>query len=218
MTKEEYSAYLLTPHWKDLRSRKIKAVGPRCQDCGSGKQIQVHHLRYRNIYDVLLDDLKVLCRVHHEAAHGIKPVIEPPKKAPVAYHTPTTKVKPPDNELHLAVRSLHSNEPPQIVVFEWSGKKWICKSAPPVFLELLGLKLKAAKSVLDAKNLIYKTFQGSILRQSKPKRFTSKPKSLRHKHKKRKKPNKKHRLSLKPFFASGPRRRMNWIQRGNSSN
>ena len=60
--------YLKTDHWKDLKRRKLELVNS-CEDCETKKYLDVHHLVYRNLYDVELDDLVVLCRRCHKAEH-----------------------------------------------------------------------------------------------------------------------------------------------------
>lgn len=40
-----------------------KALGNKCQICGSSKHLQVHHLRYD------LDDVMLLCQKHHISLH-----------------------------------------------------------------------------------------------------------------------------------------------------
>ena len=72
-TKERYAEYLTSEHWKSLRARKVTAIGGRafCQNCGhrKGYHFEVHHLQYRAIFDVGLDDLIVLCVRCHEGVH-----------------------------------------------------------------------------------------------------------------------------------------------------
>lgn len=83
--KEWYNqVYLLSDHWKTLRAGRLKLDGHQCQGCGSKSKLQVHHLRYRNIYDVEMGDLKTLCRTCHKAEHfGPKSVrIRKHKKKP----------------------------------------------------------------------------------------------------------------------------------------
>lgn len=72
MTKQEYQNYLSSNHWKKLRRRALERSQYRCDKCGSSHALEVHHLRYRNLYDVTLDDLETVCSYHHEKAHGIQ--------------------------------------------------------------------------------------------------------------------------------------------------
>lgn len=62
--------YLKSDHWKNLRAKKL-AVNPVCQRCGSDQRVDVHHLRYRQLYDVGLVDLLSLCRRCHDYEHAI---------------------------------------------------------------------------------------------------------------------------------------------------
>jgi len=60
--------YLLSEHWKGLRRAKL-AISPKCEICGRKTRLDVHHLRYKNIYDVLVEDLQTLCRRCHKKHH-----------------------------------------------------------------------------------------------------------------------------------------------------
>ncbi len=62
------NVYLKSEHWKNLRKAK-KRVCPVCEICGAKRKLDVHHKNYRNIYDVLLEDLQVLCRRCHKKHH-----------------------------------------------------------------------------------------------------------------------------------------------------
>jgi hypothetical protein len=75
--------YLLSDHWKDLRLRALNRCGKKqaCKNCRCRKNLDVHHLNYRNIYDVTVDDLEVLCRRCHMIEHGEAP-------APIKTHKP----------------------------------------------------------------------------------------------------------------------------------
>lgn len=69
--RREYyrTVYLKTDHWRHLKSRKL-AIVKACEFCGSKSNLDVHHRRYRQLYDVELDDLAVLCRKCHDELHG----------------------------------------------------------------------------------------------------------------------------------------------------
>jgi 5-methylcytosine-specific restriction endonuclease McrA len=60
--------YLLSEHWKVLRKAKL-TISPQCEICGKKRRLDVHHLRYKNIYDVLVEDLQTLCRRCHKKHH-----------------------------------------------------------------------------------------------------------------------------------------------------
>lgn len=72
MDKEQYQQYLKSDHWKKLRRRKRrKFKEPRCAICASTDQVDTHHLFYRNIHDVQLSDLRLLCRRCHDVTHQL---------------------------------------------------------------------------------------------------------------------------------------------------
>lgn len=63
-----YRLYLKSDDWKEKREQKL-ADFPYCEECGTKKRLQVHHLRYRKLYDVRQSDLMTLCRTCHKAVH-----------------------------------------------------------------------------------------------------------------------------------------------------
>ena len=65
-----YQEYLKTEHWKKLRAKKRKRKKKRvCAICGYDKNLETHHLAYKNLYDVKSSDLRVLCRGCHSLVH-----------------------------------------------------------------------------------------------------------------------------------------------------
>ena len=60
------------PRWNKLRKRRLFLDGYRCRDCGSRKNLQVHHIisiaSGGEVYS--LDNLKTLCKECHEERHG----------------------------------------------------------------------------------------------------------------------------------------------------
>ena len=69
--KRDYyrNIYLKSDHWKSLRARKLKH-NSACEDCGTNKKrLDVHHVDYKNLYDVTLKDLRTLCRKCHKKLH-----------------------------------------------------------------------------------------------------------------------------------------------------
>jgi hypothetical protein len=61
--------YLQSDHWKELRERKL-SKNRFCESCGNAENLDVHHLRYKNLLDVTEEDLKVLCRICHDIEHN----------------------------------------------------------------------------------------------------------------------------------------------------
>lgn len=71
MASKFYEKYLKQKHWRDLRKVKIWASNYACEKCGSGENLEVHHLTYVRIKRELLEDLQVLCGPCHAEEHGI---------------------------------------------------------------------------------------------------------------------------------------------------
>lgn len=62
--------YLKSDHWQNLRLEKMVSVDAKCKKCGvRNLSNDVHHLRYKKLYDVEITDLVVLCRECHDFAH-----------------------------------------------------------------------------------------------------------------------------------------------------
>lgn len=61
--------YLKSTHWYELRNKKLSMVNA-CEKCKASTHLDVHHLNYRNLYDVELSDLMVLCRKCHTDEHN----------------------------------------------------------------------------------------------------------------------------------------------------
>jgi 5-methylcytosine-specific restriction endonuclease McrA len=79
-----YSQYLNSFHWRDLRDAKLHSVNDRCEKCHRRSNLQVHHLTYERLGHERLTDLQVLCESCHEKAHNLFPTVEddctPPEK------------------------------------------------------------------------------------------------------------------------------------------
>jgi hypothetical protein len=71
MTKE-YEEYLESPQWKAFRKKAFAHYGRKCDRCPKTTTLQIHHLHYNNIFHEELEDVRVLCKAHHEETHGIK--------------------------------------------------------------------------------------------------------------------------------------------------
>lgn len=64
--------YLKSDHWKNLRYCKLQQVC-YCEMCDNTSTLDVHHINYKNLYDVELEDLMVLCRKCHVKVHDDVP-------------------------------------------------------------------------------------------------------------------------------------------------
>lgn len=85
--------YLKSDHWKELRKKKITEC-PKCDKCPATKYLDVHHLNYKNLFDVELTDLQVLCRKCHVKEHAE----ERQKKKKEVIKTPKIAIAPPSLE------------------------------------------------------------------------------------------------------------------------
>lgn len=65
-----YRLHMQSPEWAATRKRKLQQAGFKCQDCGTGERLEVHHLTYERFGHERLEDLQVLCHFCHMAEHG----------------------------------------------------------------------------------------------------------------------------------------------------
>ena len=72
MDKQKYIDYIKSKEWKKVRLGLFKLRGKKCEKCGQTKLIHVHHLTYKNLFNEKPEDLQILCKKHHEDAHGRK--------------------------------------------------------------------------------------------------------------------------------------------------
>lgn len=72
MTKDEYKEYLKSEHWEEVRLKRIKIDNRRCYLCGGVKGLNVHHLRYDNLWhEDAKKDLVTLCYKCHHMLHRV---------------------------------------------------------------------------------------------------------------------------------------------------
>ena len=66
-----YYDYMRSSEWQEKRMQRLMMDGFRCQMCGSGTNLQVHHISYDNLRkDAEIDDLVTLCKTCHEKVHS----------------------------------------------------------------------------------------------------------------------------------------------------
>lgn len=74
-----YKEYLRTPEWQATRESKLRSARYRCQVCGGGGLLDVHHRTYERRGHEKPDDLTVLCRDCHGLFHEkSKLKVDPP--------------------------------------------------------------------------------------------------------------------------------------------
>ena len=68
--RRSYHEYMHSEEWRQKRLKILKRDGFRCQMCGSGKNLRVHHINYEHLdTDAELDDLITLCDTCHRKIH-----------------------------------------------------------------------------------------------------------------------------------------------------
>ena len=65
-----YGEYLRTEEWQKCRLGALERAGKRCQLCGSGERLDVHHNTYVRRGCELESDVIALCRGCHARHHG----------------------------------------------------------------------------------------------------------------------------------------------------
>jgi 5-methylcytosine-specific restriction endonuclease McrA len=64
------NTYLKSKDWKNLRLAIMHYAHYECESCGNNQDLDVHHWKYRKIWDVKPIDLTVLCRACHKKYHS----------------------------------------------------------------------------------------------------------------------------------------------------
>lgn len=68
----KYTDYLASPHWSALKIRKSR-VSKLCFICKQKPDVRnFHHVRYKNLFDVKLKDLRLACEDCHRFYHAVK--------------------------------------------------------------------------------------------------------------------------------------------------
>lgn len=68
ISKREYNEYLKSDHWRLLR-HSVLSQRSSCERCKNRPPTQVHHLEYKNLFDVTSNDLVALCSDCHTRIH-----------------------------------------------------------------------------------------------------------------------------------------------------
>lgn len=68
--KEKYKLYLQSDDWRQKKKSKL-SKNKNCAICNSKESLDIHHIFYRNWYDVENSDLRILCRKCHFTCHDL---------------------------------------------------------------------------------------------------------------------------------------------------
>lgn len=64
--------YLKSPEWEHLRNQVLEESQFTCEVCRvQSHAMDVHHLRYKRLYDVTKADLRSVCRGCHDKVHAL---------------------------------------------------------------------------------------------------------------------------------------------------
>lgn len=111
------NVYLKSDHWKLLRLEKLLRCKEKCSVCRvQSKNNDVHHIFYKNLENVQMCDLKVLCRQCHEIVHQVLenyPEVRRPKSPRLVWLLLRKKIKVQqgmDGKIFNAVMKNHSKK------------------------------------------------------------------------------------------------------------
>lgn len=79
MNKLQYQQYLNSTHWRDFR-RQVYSKRKCCQKCTAKKNLNIHHITYKNLGKETQDDVLVLCNDCHFRGHRKKNFIQKMRK------------------------------------------------------------------------------------------------------------------------------------------
>jgi 5-methylcytosine-specific restriction endonuclease McrA len=72
MRSEGYERHLRSAEYRKFRRMMLWAVGYRCERCGVGGMLDIHHKHYRTLGMERPMDVQVLCRHCHERVHHFR--------------------------------------------------------------------------------------------------------------------------------------------------
>jgi len=74
--REEYAKVIASERWQTIvRPKMLEWAKNKCERCGAGENLQVHHLTYRRLGSEKPDDLLVLCERCHEIAERYRELL-----------------------------------------------------------------------------------------------------------------------------------------------
>ena len=70
--RPDYHHYIKSKAWARKRQTLFAARGKKCEICGSGLNVEVHHLSYERLGREKLKDLQIVCGNCHRTTHEDK--------------------------------------------------------------------------------------------------------------------------------------------------
>ena len=83
----DWGEYLKTEAWQEQRAKIFRRDGFQCVCCGAAKNLEAHHITYKNLGAEEKSDLVTLCRDCHEKLHSEKILIPENRKPYFAERT-----------------------------------------------------------------------------------------------------------------------------------
>ena len=68
--RDLYEKYLLSEHWEHLRRAAFEIARYQCEACGCERDLEGHHLQYRNLFDCTTEDIMCVCYSCHKRWHS----------------------------------------------------------------------------------------------------------------------------------------------------
>lgn len=147
MTKDKYSEYLKSEHWKEVRQERIEIDNHRCYLCGKATRLNVHHLRYDSLgHEVVSKDLVLLCYKCHKMLHR---VIDGSKKEYSNFKM-KRRYSPNSKEEEKALSSLE-----QRVKYLIDEEFWLRDSSFGGDLTIFGDKMKTVNRMVKIVKIVY---------------------------------------------------------------
>lgn len=143
--------YLKSEDWLNFRAAMLAVYAKTgiCELCQQkSASLDVHHLRYKKLYDVTHKDIRIVCRTCHENIHEM------------LKHMPDMKHKSPNQQWRIILNSLgpiactHWEWKRNRLIAEHEGKcpRWLAKIEDPEFFKAKAERHKIKKAAKEAAN------------------------------------------------------------------
>jgi len=77
----KYEKRIRSAQWKNMRADIARLRGNKCERCGRGPPLELHHKTYKRLGRELLSDLELLCTICHQAADREREKIQAARSA-----------------------------------------------------------------------------------------------------------------------------------------
>lgn len=68
---KKYDEYLNSPKWSKIKKDMLELHDNKCEICKSSKDLHVHHLTRKHLYQEKLFELMLLCKRCHDTEHRL---------------------------------------------------------------------------------------------------------------------------------------------------